>query len=148
MTKTFALLLDSYRELNARRLFWIVLIINVLAVLLCACVGIQHGYLTILVWKTPFYFFDLSPAIFYKVLFTYLGVSIWLTWAATILALVSTTGIFPEFIAGGSIDLYLSKPIARLWLFVTKYIGGLLFATMQVGTFAVFGFLLLGIRGQ
>ena len=31
MTKTIALLVDSYRDLNARRLFWIALVINIVS---------------------------------------------------------------------------------------------------------------------
>jgi len=147
MTKTLALFLDSYRELNAKRLFWIVLLLNALVVLICASIGLKNGALTVLFWKTPFDGFPFEPALLYKYMFTILGVSIWLTWAAAILALVSTTGIFPDFLASGSVDLYLSKPISRLWLFLIKYIGGLMFVTLQVTIFALCSFLVLGIRG-
>ena len=151
MTKTIALLVDSYRDLNARRLFWISLVINLVAVLGCGVLGIKDGSLTIFAWSTPLFpgFFSLiTPAEFYRGFFVYFGVMIWLTWAATILALVSTTSIFPDFLAGGSIDIYLSKPIARLWLFAVKYAGGMIFVTLQVAVFAVGGFLVLGIRAS
>jgi ABC-type transport system involved in multi-copper enzyme maturation permease subunit len=149
MTKTIALLVDSYRDLNARRLFWIALVINIVAVLACSAMGIKDGAFTIFAWKTslfPNFFSLITPAEFYKAIFTYFGVSVWLTWVATILALVSTTSIFPDFLAGGSIDIYLSKPISRLWLFVMKYLGGMIFVTLQVTVYAAGNFLLLGIR--
>jgi ABC-type transport system involved in multi-copper enzyme maturation permease subunit len=151
MTKTIALFIDSYRELNARRLFWIALVINVVAVMFCGALGIKDGTLTLFAWKTPIdpdFLRFINPAEFYKGLFTYFGVSIWLTWAATILALVSTTSIFPDFLAGGSIDIYLSKPISRLWLFIMKYLGGMIFVALQVTVFAIGGFLVLGLRAN
>jgi ABC-type transport system involved in multi-copper enzyme maturation permease subunit len=150
MTKTLALLLDSYRELNAKRLFWVVLGLSGIVVLIFGAVGLDGEAITIFTWKTPFrfaYLAMLSHATFYKIIFTTLGINFWLAWIATILALVSTAGIFPDFMAGGSIDLYLSKPISRLRLFITKYVGGLLFVTLQVTIFTGCCFLLLGWRG-
>ena len=63
-----------------------------------------------------------SPSeIFYKLVFSNYGVGFWLNWLAMVLALISTAGIIPDLIAGGSVDLYLCKPISRLRLFLTKY---------------------------
>ena len=130
MTKTFALLMDAYRELNAKRLFWVVLFISALVVSIFGIVGVRNESVTILNWESPIRFVYLSlisQATFYKLLFVTLGIQYWLSWLAVILALVSTAGMFPDFLAGGSIELYLSKPISRLRLFATKYLGGLLF---------------------
>jgi ABC-type transport system involved in multi-copper enzyme maturation permease subunit len=151
MNKTLALLLDSYRELNAKRLFWIVLALSGLVVLAFAMIGIKDDTITILCWNTPLraeVLSYISPATLYKDLFAYFGIGFWLAWLGNILALVSTAGIFPDFIAAGSIDLYLSKPISRLRLFITKYTGGLLFVTLQVGIFSTCSFLVLGLRGH
>ena len=151
MTKTLALLLDSYRELNAKRLFWIVLVISGLVVGAFAMIGIKGDTITLLWWNTPIksdVLTYLDPAALYKSMFTYFGVGFWLSWIANILALASTAGIFPDFLAAGSIDLYLSKPISRLWLFLSKYIGGLLFVTLQVAIFSGCSFLVLGFRGH
>jgi hypothetical protein len=148
--KTFALLLDAYRELNAKRMFWIVLIISGVVVGVFGIIGIHNDAVTVCNWETPIRFVYLSlisPETFYKLMFVSLGLKFWLSSLATILALVSTAGIFPDFLAGGSIDLYLSKPITRLRLFATKYIGGLLFVTLQVLVFCAASFLVLGIRG-
>jgi ABC-type transport system involved in multi-copper enzyme maturation permease subunit len=150
MIKTFALLLDSYRELNSKRLFWIVLALSGIVVFFFAAIGLDGEAITAFGWKSPFqfaYLAMLSHATFYKILFTAFGINFWLAWLATILALVSTAGIFPDFMAGGSVDLYLSKPISRLRLFFTKYAGGLLFVTLQVTVFCVACFILLGTRG-
>jgi hypothetical protein len=85
--------------------------------------------------------------VFYKYLFLTLGVKFWLSVFAVGLALVSTAGIFPEFVTAGSIDLYLSKPIGRTRLFLTRYVGGLMFVALQVTAFCVASFVVIGMRG-
>jgi hypothetical protein len=79
-------------------------------------------------------------------MFANLGVGFWLGWLSTILALISTAGIFPDFLAGGAIELTLSKPISRLRLFLTKYATGLLFVALQVGAFSVASLIVIGIK--
>ena len=146
MIQTLALLLDSYRELNAKRLFWVTLALSAFGVALLASVGLSNGHLTVLVWTTPIPVPLVTPATFYKQEFVFWGVSIWLSWVAAILALISTAGIFPDLMAGGSIDLYLSKPIGRPRLFATKLLGGLLFVTLQVTVFCALCFVVLRAR--
>ena len=68
-----------------------------------AIVGVGKHSLTILWFELPEMGSD--PTHFYKWLFSMLVVGGWLTWIATILALVSTASIFPDFVSGGSIDL-------------------------------------------
>ena len=72
--------------------------------------------------------------------------SIWLAWIATVLALISTCSIFPEFVHSGSIELTISKPIGRLKLFFAKYLVSLLFVILQVAIFCVGIFLCVGLR--
>ncbi|GAG24227.1 unnamed protein product, partial [marine sediment metagenome] len=78
---------------------------------------------------------------------TTLGIGFWLSWLATILALISTAGIFPAFIASGSIDLVVSRPIGRTRLFLTQYAAGLLFVALQISVFCLASFLVIGLRG-
>ncbi len=153
MRQTLALLVDAYRELNARKMFWITLILSGLVVAVFAAVGIDEEGLTILWWHLPTGELNITTAliprdVFYKTLFTNFGVAFWLAWIATILALVSTASIFPDLISSGAIDLVLSKPIGRWRLFITKYCGGLLFVTLQVAVFCTASFLVLGVRGD
>jgi len=149
MTQTLAILHDAYRELNAKKLFWFVLIISGLVVIAFAGTGINERGITL--FGLEFQVFVnttiIGRAMWYKVLFSELGIGFWLTWCAMTLALVSTAGIFPDLIAGGSIDLYLSRPISRLRLFLTKYLSGLLFVALQVGVFTVACFFVIGVRG-
>ena len=143
-TQTKALLVDAYRELNARKIFWVVLLLTGVVVAAFGTLGVQGNRLSILAWELPQ---DIPLAlVLYKWIFSYFVVGGWFTWVATILALISTASIFPEFVAGGTIDLYLSKPIGRLRLFATKYLTGLLFVVLQVTVFTVGSFLVLGLR--
>jgi ABC-type transport system involved in multi-copper enzyme maturation permease subunit len=152
MTQTLALLLDAYRELNSKKMFWIVLILSLVVVGALAAIGIDDKGISIFVWHIDAPVFNtkvISAATFYKsILFLPVGFKVWLTWAATILALISTASIIPDFISGGSIELTLSKPIGRLRLFLTKYATGLLFVTLQVAVFALGSFLVIGLRGK
>ncbi len=151
ITDTFALLVDAYREMNSKRLFWITLALSTLVVAAFACFGVNERGLTIIGMTIPIPVINsriMPPEVFYKIGFIKFGIEFWLTWAATILALVSTAPIFPDFLAGGAIELVLSKPIGRARLFLTKYVSGLIFVTLQVAVFTFASFLVIGIRGH
>lgn len=150
MRQTWAIVLDGYRELNAKKLFWLALAISALVVLAFSAVALTPTGIKVLAWEFPF---DLnlsliSNATFYKLMFQSLGISFWLTWAASILGLVATCAMIPDFTAGGAVELALSKPISRARLFLTKYFTGLLFMFLQVSVFSLAAFLLIGIRGR
>lgn len=142
--QTLAIFLDAYRELNSRKLFWVTLIISAVLVIAFGLVGVDAKGLSIV----TFHMNLPHASLVYKTLFDLIIISLWLTWVATVLALISTAGLFPDFISGGSIDLYLSKPIGRARLFLTKYIAGLLFVTLQVSIVALGSYFILGIRGH
>ena len=107
MSQTLAIFHEAYRGLRARKMFWIVLFLSLFVVLVFACVGVNENGLTLLVWDLHFgpTTNEFPPAMLYKTMFVSLGIGIWLTWIAAILALISTAGIFPNFIAKGAIDL-------------------------------------------
>lgn len=150
VTQTAALFVDAYRELNARKLFWITMILNILAVSIFAGLGINDRGPTFLHWTFDNEFLNtglISKELFYKLQFTTWGIPVWLSWVATILALISTAGMFPDLISGGVIETMLSKPISRWRLFFTKYLAGLLFVTLQVTVFSVGCFLVIWVRG-
>lgn len=145
-----ALAVDAYRELNSKKLFWVTLVISLGVVLACAALGINDRGITLLGWQfdtAPLTADLVPPAKFYLFLFATLAVPIWLTWLATILALVSTASIVPDFLASGAIELTLARPISRLRLFAVKCGCGLLFVGLQVAAFAVACFLVVGLRG-
>jgi hypothetical protein len=151
MIQTLALLLDAYRELNSKKLFWITLMLSGLVVAAFAGIGVGDHGMSVFFWEIPIPGINrnvIPPDTFYKLAFVKFGIGFWLAWIATVLALVSTAPIFPDFLAGGAIELVLSKPIGRVRLFFTKYLAGLLFVTLQVGVFTVACFLVIGLRGK
>ena len=145
-TQTGAILLDAYREINSRRMFWIVMVLSVVVIGVFSAVGATNDGLSVLWWDVPGEW--PNARLMYKMIFSQFVIGFYLTWIAAILALISTAGIFPDFLTGGAIDLYLSKPIGRGQLFLTMYVAGLLFVTLQVGVFSVAGFFVMGIRGH
>ncbi len=149
LIQTKAIFLDAYRELNAKKLFWLTLGLNVLVVALFAALGINEKGVTLLHWSFDTAFFNsdaISKELFYKLQFTSWGVPIWLSWVTIILALISTAGIIPDLVSGGAIEPVLSKPIGRARLFLTKYLTGLLFVALQVFVFSAGCILVMGIR--
>ena len=150
MTQTIAIFVDAYRNLNAKKMFWVVLAISLLMSGAFALVGINEDGIKVCVWQFDSDFLNtgiISAALFYKIVFVTLGIGVWLTWLATILALVSTSGIFPDLINSRSVDLLVAKPISRLRLFVLQYAAGMLFVTLQVSIFTLICFLVIGFRG-
>lgn len=148
--QTLAIFLDAYRELNSRKLFWLTMLLSGLVVLIYAAIGIDKEGVTFLWFHLDFIPVtseSMPPELLYKQMFMNLGLKFWLSWIATILALVSTAGMIPEMVSGGSIEMLLSKPISRTRLFLTKYAAGLLFAALQVAVFSVACLLVIGIRG-
>ena len=145
LTQTRALFLDAYRDLHSRKLFWVVLILNAIVIAGFGTLAVKENHFMVLGWELPF---DIPlPLFVYKWIFSQVVIGQWLTWAATVLALISTASIFPDFLAGGAVELYLSKPIGRLRLFFTKYATGLMFVALQVTVFTAGSFLVLGFRG-
>lgn len=140
--QTIALLVDSWRLLTSRKLFWLTLILNLLVVVLYGSIaitanGISLGYG---LWEIESEQFRAGSPLARTVLMPFINVQIisfWLAWIATGLGLISTASIFPDFLADGAIDMVLAKPISRLKTFLVKYLGALLFVLMQVTVFCV-----------
>jgi ABC-type transport system involved in multi-copper enzyme maturation permease subunit len=150
MTQTWAIFVGAYRSLNSKKLFWLVLILSALVVAAFACIGINEKGLKLAFWQIDNDAINsklMPPDQFYKTMFVYVGIGLWLSWFATILAIISTAGIFPDLLTSGSIDLFVSKPIGRLRFFITQYAAGLLFVALQVTIFSAACFLVIGIRG-
>jgi len=150
MTQTLAIFFEAYRSLNAKKMFWVVLLLSGLVVVAFAFVGVNERGVKIVFWQVDSELINsenVPPQLLYKWLFVYIGIGVWLSWIATILALISTAGIFPDLITSGSIAMVVSKPIGRLRLFATEYVAGLLFVTLQVAIFSLASFLVIGLRG-
>ena len=149
--QTLAILQDSIRALRSRYLFWISLSISVMvAVALFGMISFNEQGWRILWFETSEHEFyragtddsrDLIAWIFNSVYVRW-----WLSWAAIALALISTASIVPDFLAGGAIEVSLSKPISRLKLISLKIIGAMLFVALQVTVGVSLAWLLMGVK--
>ena len=151
MTVFAAMLLDAYRELNSKKLFWITLFLSGFVVLSYGSIGFNEQGMSMMFGLKQIdseYINSETPwaRALYMGIFSDFVVTIWMTWVAVILALISTCTIFPDFLAGGSIDVVLSKPISRVAMFGMKYLTSLLFVVLQVSLFCVGIFLCVGLR--
>ena len=142
MIQTWALFVDAYRELNARKMFWVTLILSALFVGIFGLLGYNANGMTIFGKELPMP----MPHVAYKLAFSFAIIGLWAKWGALILALISTASIFPDLLTAGSVDLYLSKPIGRLRLFLTKYASGLIFVLLQTTVIAAGSYLVFGLR--
>jgi ABC-type transport system involved in multi-copper enzyme maturation permease subunit len=148
LTQTKTLAVDAFRELNAKKLFWISILISILVVSVFLFVGINERGVSIF-GRTIEAFINTSIVPvddFYMFIFANIAIPWWLGLGAIILALVSVCGAFPDFLAGGSVDLFLARPVSRVRLFFTKYILGLLFVGLQVLVFTTAAFVVIGVR--
>ena len=151
MRQVFAILWESYRMLRARVLFWVVLAISMLVALMFASIGVnEHGYSVLFgLWQIESDMVNSTSGyaeMFYLLIFTNVIVKWWLGYLAIALALISCSSVFPEFLAAGSVDVAVSKPISRTRLFVVKYLGSLIFVFLQVGVFCAIVFAAMGLR--
>jgi ABC-type transport system involved in multi-copper enzyme maturation permease subunit len=151
ITQFLAVLNDSLRLLLSRKLFWLSIILSAIAAVALFGTytfrpeGIRFFWFE--TWKNPMFAKGSSgPGDFVGYMFNGVFVKFWLAWGAIILAVISTASILPEFLAGGSIDMTLSKPISRLRLFSFKVFGALLFVALQVSVGVGLAYLIIGLK--
>lgn len=147
----WALIVDSFRESLDRKIFWVMATMSVLIAATMFCIGFEPGKIVILfgTWEFPTDLFTVDDTILSDRIAT-LAVT-WimehtLSWPGIILAIIATAGFFPAFIERGSIDVVLSKPMARWQIFLGKYIGSMVFVFVQAFIFVMLTFIVIGIR--
>ncbi|MGB6220708.1 hypothetical protein [Haloferula sp.] len=151
MSQFLTILGDSFRLLKARVLFWVSLGVSVFAALLYLSIGFDEKGITLVF---GLFSFDMPFAtkgskgaeLLYYGIFSNAIVGIWLTWIATVVALISCAPVFPEFMEEGSAGVTLSKPLSRPLLFLYKFAGGLLFMAIQVSLFVVIVFIAIKLQ--
>ena len=151
MRQIWAILWDSYRLLTAKKLFWVIMGLSVFIALVYASISFGDRGISILFGAFSFgadwlSFDDHTAEYLYLSIYTDLLVPFWLGLIAIVLALISVCSVFPNFLASGSVDVAISKPVSRVTLFFVKYFGNLLFVAVQVGVFCLIVFIAHGIR--
>ena len=150
MTAFVAILVDGYRELVAKKLFTLSMVLSLLVVAVIGIGGLNEQGVTIFGFTIEVPFINstmFTPAEFYKLMFNSVGVTFWLGWLACLLALVSSAGMFPEMVSSGVVENMLSRPTERWRLYMYKFTAGLLFTAAQMGVFCLASFLVIGLRG-
>ena len=66
--------------------------------------------------------------------------------AGVFVAVLVTASMIPQAFEAGSVDLLLSKPISRSWLFLAKFAGGCAFIAINAAYFIGGLWLILGLR--
>jgi ABC-type transport system involved in multi-copper enzyme maturation permease subunit len=149
--QVWAIVVDSFREVIDRKLFWIMIVVSVALAAALACVGFDEKGVNVLfgMWRFDSEAWSLGGedlkgnvgALMVRVLADF-----YLGWVGMIAALISTAGMIPAFLESGRIDLELSKPISRHALLLGKYLGAMVFVLLQATAFVVLSFLAMGLR--
>jgi len=138
-----AIFADTWRLLSARKVFWVALAITVLVGVLYASLGFTDRGFTLfylLEFRNDLFFSGSPGSTALALNVFYYVTEWWTTLFGVMLGLITCASLFPEFMAPGSIDAVLSKPIGRWRLFFYKYVSGLIFAAVLVGVLAVMAF--------
>ncbi len=151
MTSVLAILRESWLSLRAEWLFKGVMGLNVIVIVAYASIGFDKTGISLFYGLTHIeseFIYAGSPMskTLYLGIYSAFIVNMWLAWAASILALISTSSIFPSFLSAGAVELVVSRPTRRSTIFFVKYTGGLLFVVMQVSVFTLGAFLAAGWR--
>lgn len=151
MSQSLAILVDASRELRSRSLFWVGLAISALTpILLFLPIGFEPEG-----WRMLWFEVNESDFIFegsdgardlMAWLFAEVFVRWWVCWGAIMLAVVTTASMLPDFLAEGSIDFSLSKPIGRIRLLWLRIGGAFLFVAVQTTVSVVIAWLALGLK--
>ena len=139
------ILLESFRGLKSQLIFWITLGLSFFVALIFLSIGFDD--------KGPTFFFGMTGyanealgangfarSYFYKEIFSFWIAGVWLTWIATILALISCAPILPNTMTEGGAGMVMTKGVSRLEIFAAKLVGSLFFVLIQVGLFVLIVF--------
>lgn len=145
MRQIVAILLDSLRMLRAAKVFWVSMILSSLIGLVYLSIALESDGYSVLFGLKKWEHAVLRGGTaegewLYVNIFTQFIYRFWLGVGAILLALISTVSVFPEFTRDGAVEIALSKPVSRMKLFLTKYVGCLLFVAIQSVLFAVLVF--------
>lgn len=147
----WTLVVDSFRESIDRKIFWVMVVLSLIAAATMACIGMENDRVTFLfgLWDIETNHYSplsglgrthIASLVVYMLTYTLLG------WIGVILMIIATAGMFPTMMQRGAIDVVLSKPIGRYRLFIYKYLASMVFVLIQASLFVGLTFLVMGFR--
>ncbi len=146
----WAIISDTYRSLQSRGLFWVILCISLALGVLFASLGCHAEGWSVLFGAVKFESSflragtDWEKSLLLNTLHALLDN--WCMSWASLLALFAAATIFPDAMKPGAIDLLLSKPLGRGKLFLGKYLAALGFVAVQTTVLVTICFLSLWWR--
>ena len=151
MKPYLTIFLDSIRMLKARTIFWVTLAISLFVALVYLSIGFDKTGTSLFFGLSHFdseMFRKGNPQseTLYVAIFTKIIAEYWLSWIAVLLALISCVAIFPESLKEGAAGMVLTKKLSRFQVFIAKFLGSLLFVTIQVLVFVSIVFVALHWR--
>ena len=148
MMQMWAIIVVSFREAKAKKLFWVLLAISTLVALALSCIGFDENgfsffYGAIKVQNGIYQTGTQAAEQFFGAIVSNFLVGTYIGWVGIIICLIGTVGMFPSLIETGAVDVVVSKPLTRSVLFFSRYIGSLAFVLAQATYFVVLTLLVL-----
>ncbi len=148
MMQVWAIIVDSFREAKAKKLFWVLLGISTLVAAAMSCIGFDENGFSFFFGaiKVPHPLFQAgtdAAASFIGAIVSNFLVGTYIGWVGIVICLVGTAGMFPSLIETGAVDVVVSKPLPRSLLFLARYIGSLAFVLVQATYFVLVTLLVL-----
>jgi ABC-type transport system involved in multi-copper enzyme maturation permease subunit len=147
VTATWALVLDTFREALARKIFWGLFGLSTLMILFFLFllkIDIVEGALATVtlfgrsVNRTQ----DLDEL----VLGTYATIATFLYTWGMFLAVFASAGLIPAVLEPGRIELLLSKPVSRTHILLGRYLGNMLVVGSNVVYLVIAVWIILGVK--
>ena len=139
MMQLWAIIVDSFREAKAKKLFWALLAISTLVAAAMACVGFDENgwsfFFGAITKADPSVFIEIpaadAAAAIMGALVSNILVGTYIGWVGIVICLIGTAGMFPSLVEPGAVDVVVSKPLPRSLLFLARYVGSLAFVFVQ-----------------
>ena len=147
----WALIVDSFRESRDRKIFWVMLLIELVVAAMMFCLGFEPGKITILfgMWEIKTNQFTALTGLRHDLIASFaihFIMDLAIGWMGVTLAIIATAGFFPTLLDRGAIDVVLGKPLSRSMLFLGKYVGSMVFVLIHAAFFVGVTFLVIGFR--
>jgi ABC-type transport system involved in multi-copper enzyme maturation permease subunit len=142
--KTWALIVDVFRQSRASAMFWVLLAITGLTAVAMLFVYVDGNQVVLFGIRLPEVEPDLIPVLIKIAL---IGTdTIVLRFVSLILMVIATGDFWPGFLNRGWVLLKLGKPISRTRIFLGRTLGAATFVAFQAVVFALVTFVVVGLR--
>ncbi len=147
MKITTALVLDTFREAFARKIFWGLFALSTLMILfflfLMKIDVVQGAIATVSLFGRSS---GRSVSVERLVLGVYASIATFLYTWGLFLAVFASAGLVPSLLEPGRIELLLSKPVARYHILLGRYLGNLLVITLNIAYLVLGVWVILGTK--